>query len=47
MRKLTHVLGVPFDAVTMEEAVARAKKLLTEEGQHTPLPLPMVILCNH
>jgi N-acetylglucosaminyldiphosphoundecaprenol N-acetyl-beta-D-mannosaminyltransferase len=41
MRKLTHVLGVPFDAVTMEEAVARAKKLLTEEGQHiicTPNP---------
>ncbi|WP_458406902.1 WecB/TagA/CpsF family glycosyltransferase [Anaerotignum sp.] len=41
MRKLTHVLGVPFDAVTMEEAVAKAKKLLTEEGQHiicTPNP---------
>ena len=41
MRKLTHVLGVPFDAVTMEEAVARAKKLLQEEGQHiicTPNP---------
>ena len=41
MRKLTHVLGVPFDAVTMEEAVAKAKKLLTEDGQHiicTPNP---------
>ena len=41
MRKLTHVLGVPFDAVTMEEAVAKAKKLLKEEGQHiicTPNP---------
>lgn len=41
MRKLTHVLGVPFDAVTMEEAVVKAKKLLKEEGQHiicTPNP---------
>ena len=41
MRKLTHVLGVPFDAVTMEEAVTRAKNLLTEDGQHiicTPNP---------
>ena len=41
MRKLTHVLGVPFDAVTMEEAVARAKKLLQADGQHiicTPNP---------
>ncbi|MBO5330101.1 MAG: WecB/TagA/CpsF family glycosyltransferase [Anaerotignum sp.] len=41
MRKLTHVLGVPFDAVTMEEAVAKAKKLLITEGQHiicTPNP---------
>lgn len=41
MRKLTHVLGVPFDAVTMDEAVAKAKKLLKEEGQHmicTPNP---------
>ena len=41
MRKLTHVLGVPFDAVTMEEAVAKAKSLLTEEGRHiicTPNP---------
>lgn len=41
MRKLTHILGVPFDAVTMEEAVAKAKSLLTEEGRHiicTPNP---------
>ena len=41
MRKLTHVLGVPFDAVTMDEAVEKAKKLLKEEGQHiicTPNP---------
>ena len=41
MRKLTHVLGVPFDAVTMEEAVAKAKKLLATDGQHiicTPNP---------
>lgn len=41
MRKLTHVLGVPFDAMTMEEAVAKAKSLLTEEGGHiicTPNP---------
>ncbi len=41
MRKQTHVLGVPFDAVTMAEAVARAKKLLQAEGHHivcTPNP---------
>ena len=41
MSKKTHVLGVPFDAVTMEQAVAKAKKMLTEEGQHficTPNP---------
>lgn len=41
MRKQTHVLGVPFDVVTMEEAVAKAKKLLKEDGQHiicTPNP---------
>ena len=41
MRKLTHVLDVPFDAVTMQEAVERAKKLLNEDGQHiicTPNP---------
>ena len=41
MSKKTHVLGVPFDAVTMEQAVAKAKKMLGEEGQHficTPNP---------
>ena len=41
MSKKTHVLGVPFDAVTMEQAVAKAKKMLAEEGQHficTPNP---------
>lgn len=41
MSKKTHVLGVPFDAVTMEQAVAKAKKMLTEEGPHficTPNP---------
>ena len=27
MRKLTHILGVPFDAVTMDEAVAKAKEV--------------------
>ncbi len=35
------MLGVPFDAVTMEQAVAKAKKMLAEEGQHficTPNP---------
>lgn len=41
MSKKTHVLGVPFDAVTMEQAVAKAKEMLSEEGQHficTPNP---------
>ena len=41
MSKKTHVLGVPFDAVTMEQAVEKAKKMLGEEGQHficTPNP---------
>ena len=38
MRKQTHVLGVPFDAVTMEEAVAKAKSLLKEEGRASFLP---------
>lgn len=41
MSKKTHVLGVPFDAMTMEQAVAKAKKMLAEEGQHficTPNP---------
>ena len=41
MNRKTHILGVPFDAVTMQEAVARAKALLHEDGQHficTPNP---------
>ncbi|WP_352399456.1 WecB/TagA/CpsF family glycosyltransferase [Anaerotignum sp.] len=41
MRKITQVLNVPFDAVTMKEAVARVKLLLNTEGQHfvcTPNP---------
>lgn len=41
MSKKTVVLGVPFDAVTMEQAVAKAKKMLTDGGQHficTPNP---------
>lgn len=41
MRKITHVLGVPFDALTMAEAVKRVKKILLLEGQHyicTPNP---------
>lgn len=41
MRKITQVLNVPFDAVTMKEAVARVKILLNTEGQHficTPNP---------
>ena len=41
MRKQTHVLGVPFDAVTMAEAVAKAKGMLQDGGQHficTPNP---------
>nr|WP_294680944.1 WecB/TagA/CpsF family glycosyltransferase [uncultured Anaerotignum sp.] len=41
MNRKTHILGVPFDAVTMQEAVARAKALLHEGGQHficTPNP---------
>lgn len=41
MRKLTQVLNVPFDAVTMKEAIARVKILLNTEGQHficTPNP---------
>lgn len=41
MGKQTHILGVPFDVVTMEEAVAQAKALLESEGQHficTPNP---------
>jgi len=41
MNRKTHILGVPFDAVTMQEAVARAKKMLAEGGMHficTPNP---------
>ncbi|WMI81531.1 WecB/TagA/CpsF family glycosyltransferase [Anaerotignum sp. MB30-C6] len=41
MRKITQVLNVPFDAVTMKEAVLRVKILLNTEGQHficTPNP---------
>ncbi len=41
MRKQTHILGVPFDALTMREARQRAAALLQEEGQHyicTPNP---------
>ena len=41
MNQKTHILGVPFDAVTMAEAVARAEAMLTESGQHficTPNP---------
>ena len=34
MNRKTHVLGVPFDVVTMDEAVARAEGLLKEKGQH-------------
>ncbi|MBR4015561.1 MAG: WecB/TagA/CpsF family glycosyltransferase [Anaerotignum sp.] len=41
MRRLTHVLGVPFDVVTMQEATEKAQDLLQAEGQHficTPNP---------
>ena len=41
MRKQTYVLGVPFDAVNMNEAVAKAVGMLQEEKQHiicTPNP---------
>ena len=41
MNRKTHILGVPFDVVTMEQAVERVKKMLTAEGQHmicTPNP---------
>lgn len=41
MKKHTHILGVPFDVVTMTEATERAKAMLQEEGQHficTPNP---------
>lgn len=41
MRKQTYVLGVPFDAVNMNEAVAKTVGMLQEEKQHiicTPNP---------
>lgn len=41
MRKLTHVLGVPFDTFTMKEAVERVMEFLSDGGQHiicTPNP---------
>ncbi len=41
MRKITTVLGVPFDAVTMKEAVTRLLGFLKDGGQHiicTPNP---------
>lgn len=41
MRKQTYVLGVPFDVVTMQEAVAKTKAMLHSGGQHficTPNP---------
>lgn len=41
MRKITHILGVPFDVVTMNEAVNKAMGFLSDQGQHiicTPNP---------
>ncbi len=41
MREIIYVLGVPFDAVTMEQAVEKVKGFLREKGQHivcTPNP---------
>ena len=41
MRKQTHILGVPFDAVTMDEAVLAVQKMVKNGGQHivcTPNP---------
>lgn len=41
MRTITQILNVPFDALTMDEAVARVQMLLKKEGQHyicTPNP---------
>lgn len=41
MGRKTHVLGVPFDVVTMEQAVAKTKAMLHDGGQHficTPNP---------
>ena len=39
MNRKTHVLGVPFDVVTMDEAVARAEGLLKEKGSISSVPL--------
>lgn len=41
MRKITHILNVPFDAVTMSEAVNKVMGFLSDGGQHivcTPNP---------
>lgn len=41
MRKITHILNVPFDAVTMSEAVNKVMGFLLDGGQHivcTPNP---------
>ena len=41
MRKITHVLGVPFDTYTMKEAVDRVMGFLSDGGKHivcTPNP---------
>lgn len=41
MRKITHILNVPFDAVTMSEAVNKVISFLSDGGQHivcTPNP---------
>lgn len=41
MRKITHILNVPFDAVTMSEAVNKVMSFLSDGGQHiicTPNP---------
>ncbi|MBS4960094.1 MAG: WecB/TagA/CpsF family glycosyltransferase [Clostridiales bacterium] len=41
MRKITHVLQVPFDVVTMDEAIEKAYGFFDEIGQHiicTPNP---------
>lgn len=41
MRKITHILNVPFDVVTMKEAVQKTMEFLNDGGQHiicTPNP---------
>ena len=41
MREIIHILGVPFDVVTMEQAIEKVKGFLYEKGQHivcTPNP---------